>query len=154
MNGCRCERQLHRKLDTPNGARVLVSRPATNPHIARPPPTRGGLATSLNEIARASQVGIVLEEGSIPVRPAVQSACEMLGFDPLYVANEGKLIAIVEEQHTEIVMEAMRGERYGEESTIIGAVTDDPPGRVLMKTLIGSHRVVDELSGEMLPRIC
>ena len=122
-------------------------------HVLRDP-TRGGLATSLNEIARASQVGIVLEEGSIPVRPAVQSACEMLGFDPLYVANEGKLIAIVEEQHTEIVMEAIRGERYGEDSTIIGTVTDEPPGRVLMKTLIGSHRVVDELSGEMLPRIC
>jgi hydrogenase expression/formation protein HypE len=122
-------------------------------HVLRDP-TRGGLATSLNEIARASQVGIVLEEGSIPVRPAVQSACEMLGFDPLYVANEGKLVAIVEEQQAEIVMKVMRGERYGEESTIIGTVTDKPPGRVLMKTLIGSHRVVDELSGEMLPRIC
>jgi len=122
-------------------------------HVLRDP-TRGGVATSLNEIARASQIGIVLEEGSIPVRPAVQSACEMLGFDPLYVANEGKLIAIVAEQEAETVLDAMRGERYGEEATLIGTVTEEPPGRVLMKTLIGSHRVVDELSGEMLPRIC
>lgn len=122
-------------------------------HVLRDP-TRGGLATSLNEIARASQVGIVLEEGSIPVRPAVQAACEMLGFDPLYVANEGKLLAIVDEQHAEIVLEAMRGERYGAEATLVGTVTEEPPGRVLMKTLFGSHRVVDELSGEMLPRIC
>jgi hydrogenase expression/formation protein HypE len=122
-------------------------------HVLRDP-TRGGLATSLNEIARASQVGIVLEEGSIPVRPAVQSACEMLGFDPLYVANEGKLLAIVEEQEAENVLETMRGERYGEAAVLIGTVTDEPRGRVLMKTLIGSHRVVDELSGEMLPRIC
>ncbi len=122
-------------------------------HVLRDP-TRGGIATSLNEIAQASQVGIVLEEGSIPVRTAVQSACEMLGFDPLYVANEGKLLAIVDEQHAEIVLEAMRGERYGEEAALIGTVTKQPPGRVLMKTLIGSHRVVDELSGEMLPRIC
>jgi hydrogenase expression/formation protein HypE len=122
-------------------------------HVLRDP-TRGGLATSLNEIARASQVGIMLEEGSIPVRPAVQSACEMLGFDPLYVANEGKLLAIVEAQEAEIVLEAMRCERYGEAAVLIGTVTDEPRGRVLMKTLIGSHRVVDELSGEMLPRIC
>lgn len=122
-------------------------------HVLRDP-TRGGLATSLNEIARASQVGIVLEEGSIPVRPAVQSACEMLGFDPLYVANEGKLLAIVGESEVDLMLEAMHQERYGEQAALIGTVTEEPHGCVLMKTLIGSHRVVDELSGEMLPRIC
>jgi hydrogenase expression/formation protein HypE len=122
-------------------------------HVLRDP-TRGGVATSLNEIAQASQVGIVLEEDLIPVRPAVRSACEMLGFDPLYVANEGKLLAIVEEQQAEIVLQAMRAERYGEEAALIGTVAAQPAGRVLMKTLLGSHRIVDELSGEMLPRIC
>ncbi len=122
-------------------------------HVLRDP-TRGGVATSLNEIARASQVGIVLEEGAIPVRPAVRSACEMLGFDPLYVANEGKLLAIVAPEEAEQVLEAMRRQRYGQEAVIVGEVTDGPSGRVLMKTTIGSHRVVDELSGEMLPRIC
>ena len=122
-------------------------------HVLRDP-TRGGVATSLNEIARASEVGIVLDETSIPVRPAVQSACEMLGFDPLYVANEGKLLAIVDEADTETVLNAMRGVRHGQGATVIGRVAAEPHGRVLMKTAIGSHRVVDELSGEMLPRIC
>jgi hydrogenase expression/formation protein HypE len=126
---------------------------STRIHVLRDP-TRGGLATSLNEIAQASKVGIVLEEGSIPVQPAVQSACEMLGFDPLYVANEGKLLAIIDEQDVDLVLQAMRKERYGEHAAVIGTVTEQPAGRVLMKNLIGSHRVVDELSGEMLPRIC
>jgi hydrogenase expression/formation protein HypE len=110
-------------------------------HVLRDP-TRGGVATSLNEIAQASQVGIVLEEDLIPVRPAVRSACEMLGFDPLYVANEGKLLAIVEEQQAEIVLQAMRAERYGEEAALIGTVAAQPAGRVLMKTLLGSHRLL------------
>ncbi len=122
-------------------------------HVLRDP-TRGGIATSLNEIARASEVGIVLEEDTIPVRPVVQSACEMLGFDPLYVANEGKLLAIVDEADAELVLETMREQRYCAQATFIGRVSETPPGRVLMRTLIGSHRVVDELSGEMLPRIC
>jgi hydrogenase expression/formation protein HypE len=117
-------------------------------------PTRGGLATTLNEIAVQSQVGVLLDETTIPVRPAVAAACEMLGFDPLYVANEGKLVAFVAPQDAEKVLEAMRCTRYGEGAVRIGRVLDDQPGRVLMKTRLGSTRVVDRLSGEMLPRIC
>ena len=117
-------------------------------------PTRGGVATTLNEIAKQSQVGIVLREAAIPVRPAVQAACEMLGFDPMYVANEGKLIAIVGREEADQVLQAMRQTRYGEDSVIIGEVQAEPKGRVLMRTAIGSSRIVDVLMGEMLPRIC
>jgi hydrogenase expression/formation protein HypE len=122
-------------------------------HVLRDP-TRGGLATSLNEIARQSRVGIHIDEVRIPVRPAVAAACEMLGFDPLYIANEGKLVAIVAPQAANQVLEAMRRERYGEEAVIIGEVRPDPPGRVLMNTSLGSTRLVDIPSGEILPRIC
>jgi hydrogenase expression/formation protein HypE len=122
-------------------------------HVLRDP-TRGGLATSLNEIAQQSQTGIWLDEGSIPVHPAVAAACEMLGFDPLYVANEGKLIAIVPQRAADSVLTAMRAAQYGEETVIIGEVRREAPGRVLMKTVLGSTRVVDVLAGEMLPRIC
>jgi hydrogenase expression/formation protein HypE len=122
-------------------------------HVLRDP-TRGGLATTLNEIARQSQVGIVIHEAKIPVRPPVAAACEILGFDPLYVANEGKLVAIVAQEVAEQIVLAMRCTRYGEEAVIIGEVNAAPTGRVLMKTAIGSTRVVDMLAGEMLPRIC
>jgi hydrogenase expression/formation protein HypE len=122
-------------------------------HVLRDP-TRGGLATTLNEIARQSQVGIHLNENSIPVRPGVSAACEMLGFDPLYVANEGKLVAIVAKEKADDVLTAMRSSRYGENAVIIGEVKADPAGRVLMKTTFGSSRIVDMLAGEMLPRIC
>jgi len=122
-------------------------------HVLRDP-TRGGVATTLNEIAHQSNACIVLNEASIPVRPAVASVCEMLGFDPLYVANEGKLIAIVDREDAGRVLSAMQGEKYGEEAVVIGEVLDSPKGRVLMKTAIGSTRVVDVLMGEMLPRIC
>jgi hydrogenase expression/formation protein HypE len=122
-------------------------------HVLRDP-TRGGVATTLNEIATQSGVGITLFEKSIPVRPAVRAACEMLGFDPLYVANEGKLIAVVGREDADRVLEVMRQQRYGEEAVIIGEVQTDSPGRVLLKTAIGSHRIVDVLLGEMLPRIC
>ncbi len=122
-------------------------------HVLRDP-TRGGVATTLNEIARQSAVAVVLDERAIPVRPAVASACEMLGFDPLYVANEGKLLAIVAAEAAPAVLAAMRATRYGEEAVIIGRVQAAPQGRVLMRTSIGSTRVVDMLAGEMLPRIC
>jgi hydrogenase expression/formation protein HypE len=122
-------------------------------HVLRDP-TRGGLATTLNEIARQSRVGIMLDEGCIPVRPAVVAACEMLGFDPLYIANEGKLVALVAAADADRVLNVMRQVRYGEAAAIIGEVRAEPPGRVLMKTAIGSTRVVDVLMGEMLPRIC
>ncbi|HUI88236.1 MAG TPA: hydrogenase expression/formation protein HypE [Anaerolineales bacterium] len=122
-------------------------------HVLRDP-TRGGLGTTLNEIASQSNVGIVLNESTIPVHPEVDAACEMLGFDPLYIANEGKLIAIVAPEDGDAVLKAMHQARYGEEAVIIGEVTSEPRGRVLMKTAIGSRRVVDMLAGEMLPRIC
>lgn len=122
-------------------------------HVLRDP-TRGGLATTLNEIARQSGVGIVIDEGRVPVRPAVAAACELLGYDPLYVANEGKLVAVVRREEGEGVLEAMRSERYGQEAVIIGEVRSEPAGRVLMRTAIGSHRVLEMLSGELLPRIC
>lgn len=122
-------------------------------HVLRDP-TRGGVATTLNEIARQSNVGITLFEKSLPVRPAVRAACEMLGFDPLYIANEGKLLAIVGRDEADRVLEIMRRTRYGEEAVIIGEVQSTSPGRVLLKTAIGSHRVVDVLMGELLPRIC
>jgi hydrogenase expression/formation protein HypE len=124
-----------------------------NIHVLRDP-TRGGLATTLNEIAAQSNVCIQINEGAIPVRPAVMAACEMLGFDPLYVANEGKLIAIVKRESADAILKAMRATRYGEEAVVIGEVRADPPGRVLMKTSIGTTRVVDMPAGEMLPRIC
>jgi hydrogenase expression/formation protein HypE len=122
-------------------------------HVLRDP-TRGGVATTLNEIAKQSNVGITLLEKNIPVRPAVRAACEMLGFDPLYVANEGKLIAIVGREDADRVLSIVRQQRYGEEAVIVGEVQSESPGRVLLKTAIGSHRLVDVLLGEMLPRIC
>jgi hydrogenase expression/formation protein HypE len=122
-------------------------------HVLRDP-TRGGLATTLNEIADQSNVGILLEEERIPVRSEVGAACEMLGFDPLYVANEGKLVAIVAEEEAETILKAMRATRYGEEATRIGTVTSGPRRRVLLRTPLGSTRIVDVLAGEMLPRIC
>ena len=126
---------------------------SSNVHVLRDP-TRGGLATTLNEIATQSNVGILLNEETIPVHPQVGAACEMLGFDPLYIANEGKLVAMVAREDSDIVLRAMRAIRYGEDAVIIGEVTADPRGRVLLKTTLGSTRVVDMLAGEMLPRIC
>lgn len=122
-------------------------------HVLRDP-TRGGLATTLNEIATQSNVGILLNEKTIPVHPEVRAACELLGFDPLYIANEGKLVAMVAPEDVEFVLKAMRATRYGEDAVIIGEVTADPRGRVLLKTALGSTRIVDMLAGEMLPRIC
>ncbi len=116
--------------------------------------TRGGLGAVLNELAAASGAGIVFEEARVPVRPAVQAACEMLGLDPLYVANEGKLVAIVPEAQAEAVLEAMRATPYGRDATRIGTVTAEHPGLVVAKTGIGATRVVDLPAGELLPRIC
>jgi hydrogenase expression/formation protein HypE len=124
-----------------------------NIHVLRDP-TRGGLATTLNEIATQSNVGIMLDEKTIPVHPEVASACEMLGFDPLYVANEGKLVAFVSHEDADAVLKAMRSTRYGDDAVIIGKASAEPKGRVLLKTSYGSTRVVDMLAGEMLPRIC
>ncbi len=122
-------------------------------HVLRDP-TRGGLATTLNEIAAQSGQAILLDETSLPVQPAVAAACEMLGFDPLYIANEGKLLAIVAPSSAEKALQIMRSHPYGRQAARIGHVLAEPAGRVLMRTVIGATRVVDVLSGELLPRIC
>ena len=124
-----------------------------NIHCLRDP-TRGGLATSLNELAKQSKVSIRIEEEKVPVREEVLAACEMLGFDPLYVANEGKLVAIVPPEDANKVLKAMQGNRYGKDSAIIGEVGAEKPGRVVMKTCLGTSRIVDMLVGDLLPRIC
>ncbi len=124
-----------------------------NIHVLRDP-TRGGLATTLNEIAAQSNAGILLREETIPVHTEVNAACEMLGFDPLYVANEGKLAAIVPKEEADKVLAVMKSTKYGEGAVVIGEVVAEPKGRVLLKTVLGSTRVVDMLAGEMLPRIC
>lgn len=117
-------------------------------------PTRGGVATVLNEIAVRSKAGMVLRESQIPVRESVRGACEMLGLDPLYVANEGKLVAIVAPEIAERVLATMQRHPLGADSRIIGEVLESPVGMVLMKTSVGGTRVVDVLFGEQLPRIC
>jgi hydrogenase expression/formation protein HypE len=117
-------------------------------------PTRGGLATTLNELAAQSKLGIRIEEDKVPVRDEVRGACEMLGIDPLYVANEGKLVALVHHEEADAVLEKMRRHRYGKDAAIIGEVRSDHPGRVVMKTMLGASRIVDMLVGDPLPRIC
>jgi hydrogenase expression/formation protein HypE len=116
--------------------------------------TRGGVATVLNEIALAAEVGIVIAEERVPMLPAVVGAGEILGIDPLYVANEGKLVAFVEPSHADAVLEVMRGLPEGKDAAIIGEVRDEPPGRVLGRTAFGGHRMIDVLVGDPLPRIC
>ena len=117
-------------------------------------PTRGGLSSALNELAEASRVGVRLTESAIPIKPEVRSACDMLGLDPLYVANEGKLIAVVPEQSADAVLTSMHSHVLGKDSRKIGTITDDHAGMVVLKTLVGGERVVTMLTGEQLPRIC
>lgn len=117
-------------------------------------PTRGGLATTLNELAGQSGVGMLIEESAIPLRQEVAAACELLGLDPLYVANEGKLVAICDPAVAEPVLSAMRAHPLGREAAIIGTVQEDPHRFVQMETTFGGKRVVDWLVGEQLPRIC
>ncbi len=117
-------------------------------------PTRGGLSSSLNEIAARSGVGMTLDERSIPIREEVRGACEMLGLDPLYVANEGKLVAIAEPGAAEPLLESMRRHPLGREAQIIGTVIAEDPGLVVLRTTLGTTRIVDLLSGDQLPRIC
>ena len=136
-----------------NGLVAEMLEASPNIHCLRDP-TRGGLATTLNELAKQSKVGIRIEEEKVPVREEVLAACEMLGFDPLYVANEGKLVAIVAGEDTNKVLEAMRRNRYGKDAIIIGEVRAEHPGRVVMKTILGASRIIDMLVGDLLPRIC
>ncbi|PZP32362.1 MAG: hydrogenase expression/formation protein HypE [Roseateles depolymerans] len=117
-------------------------------------PTRGGLATTLNEIARQSDVGMQLQEAAIPVAPVVEAACELLGLDPLYIANEGKLVAVVAPEAADAALAALRAHPLGREAARIGVVQADPHRFIQMDTRFGGRRIVDWLSGEPLPRIC
>ena len=129
-------------LDATNGVRVLRD------------PTRGGLATVLAELALAAEVGIAVDERALPIRQEVNGACEILGIDPLYVANEGKLIAVVAPEAAEPALAALRAHPLGKEAAVIGEIREEPPGLVLLETAFGGSRVVDMLAGDPLPRIC
>lgn len=122
-------------------------------HVMRDP-TRGGLATVLCEIASQSGVGIEIREDAVPVKEAVKGACELLGYDPLYLANEGKMVAVVAGERATEALDAMRSHPLGLDSQIIGEVTSNQRGKVVLHTLLGGRRLVDRLTGEMLPRIC
>lgn len=122
-------------------------------HVLRDP-TRGGVGTALNEIALKSEVGIKIFEEKIPVKNEVAGICEILGFDPIYIANEGKLLAFVPPDHAEKVLAAVREDKFGKDACIIGEVVSDYPRKVFMQTRIGGTRIVDMLTGEQLPRIC
>jgi hydrogenase expression/formation protein HypE len=117
-------------------------------------PTRGGLASTLNEIAQRSNVAIVLDEESLPLQPEVEGLCEILGLDPLYVANEGKLIAIVPAEDADAILAAMQAHPLGQAAAIIGEVQAEPAATVYLRTCVGGTRVVDLPAGEQLPRIC
>jgi len=126
---------------------------ASDVHVLRDP-TRGGLGTTLNEIAIQSNVGIRIFEEKIPVRNEVRGVCELLGMDPLYMANEGKMIIIAPEASVNTILEVLKKHRYGVDSCVIGEVIDTPAKRVVMKTVTGGSRIVDMLTGDQLPRIC
>ena len=132
---------------------AMLSVTTTDLHVLRDP-TRGGLAASLNEIATAAGCGVVVQERAVPVPPSVAGACAMLGLDPMYVANEGKLVAFVAREHADAVLAAMRAHPLGAESAIIGEAVADHPGMVVARTGLGGTRVVDMPLGEQLPRIC
>jgi hydrogenase expression/formation protein HypE len=134
-------------------AEALISACGEGLHCMRDA-TRGGVATVLNEIALAAEVGIVLEESRVPVRPEVVGAGEILGIDPLYVANEGKLVAFVAAEQADAALAAMRALPTGADAAIVGEVREEPPGRVLGRTTFGGHRLIDMLVGDPLPRIC
>jgi hydrogenase expression/formation protein HypE len=136
-----------------NGLVAAILSACTDIHAMRDP-TRGGLATTLNEIALQSGIGISVEENAIPVKPAVKSLCGLLGLDPLYVANEGKLVVFVPQDCAGTILDAMRRQKYGADAAVIGAVTGDPAGRVILKTPLGTSRILPMLSGDLLPRIC
>jgi len=136
-----------------NGLTREILRAGEDVHVLRDP-TRGGLASALNEIAAGAHLGIQIAEEAIPIGEDVRGACEILGLDPLYVANEGKLLAFVEKSRVKEVLEAMRRHPLGKDAAVIGEVVQAHPGVVIMKSRIGGTRVVDMLSGEQLPRIC
>ncbi len=136
-----------------NGLIRSMLKVSNNIHALRDP-TRGGAATTLNEFARSSNMGILLDENTLPVKPDVKGACEVLGIDPLYVANEGKLIASVAEEDAESILKTMRDHPFGKDAVIIGEVVKENPGIVAMTTKLGAKRIIDMPIGEQLPRIC
>ncbi len=136
-----------------NGLIERILQVCSEVHMMRDP-TRGGISSAMNEIALKSNRGIRLEESKIPIGDEIRAVCEILGLDPLYIANEGKVLIFVSADNAAAVLHEMKKHPLGRESEIIGEVVSDHPGRVVMKTLIGSNRVVDMLSGEQLPRIC
>jgi hydrogenase expression/formation protein HypE len=136
-----------------NGMVAALLAAAPDTHVLRDP-TRGGLASSLNEIAASAHVGIALIEKSLPVNPATAAACELLGMDPVYVANEGKLVAIVARDQADAALAALRAHPFGRNAAIIGEVVSTTPGRVTARTPFGSTRIIDMQIGEQLPRIC
>lgn len=151
--GLEFETQIRSDTAPLNDLVQVMLRASKEIHVLRDP-TRGGIASALNEIAEKAQVGIMISEEAIPITEDVRGACEILGLDPLYVANEGKLLAFVPEEETESVLAAMKGHPAGRESVVIGRVVANHPGTVIMRSRIGGMRVVDMLSGEQLPRIC
>ena len=136
-----------------NGLVEAILKACPSIHVMRDP-TRGGVATTLNEIAKQSQVGIELWEEKLPFKESVLGAAELLGIDPLYLANEGKVIVIVPKEEAEKVLAIMQAHPYGKEAVIIGEVKPEPKGKVWMRTQLGSKRLIDMLAGEPLPRIC
>jgi hydrogenase expression/formation protein HypE len=136
-----------------NGMAQAVLNSGCRVHVLRDP-TRGGLGTTLNEIAAQSGVEILIDEASLPIRGPVRGTCELLGFDPLYIANEGKLVAFVPEEDAQKVLEIIQANEYGKKAAVIGRVSQKSPGKVFLKTFIGGTRLVDMLTGEQLPRIC
>jgi hydrogenase expression/formation protein HypE len=136
-----------------NGMVESLLRFAPHLHVLRDP-TRGGLASSLNEIAEQSKVGILIDEGKLPILPDVRSACDLLGMDPVYVANEGKLVAIVDPRFADDILSVMRMSPYGQDAAIIGGVTAQHVGILAAKTVIGGTRIIPMQIGEQIPRIC
>jgi hydrogenase expression/formation protein HypE len=151
--GLAFENEIQSDAASLNGLIALMLDAFAGIHVLRDP-TRGGVATTLNEIAEHSGVGIRLFEEALPVRGDVLGACELLGLDPLYVANEGKVLAIVPAQGADAVFSAMKSHPLGRAACRIGEVVSNDPGRVFLRTRIGGHRLVDMLRGEQLPRIC
>jgi hydrogenase expression/formation protein HypE len=117
-------------------------------------PTRGGVATVLNELAGKIKLGIEIDESALPVSKGVNAMCELLGFDPLHIANEGKVLMVAGRMESQIILDSMKGNRLGKQSAIIGRVVNDHPGKVVMKTITGGRRIIDTLTGDPLPRIC
>ena len=147
------ESQIQSDVAPLNGLIQQLLQACPDVHVLRDP-TRGGLATTLNEIACQSEVCIQIQEKTVPILPAVRTACEMLGFDPLYVANEGKVIIILPEAQAEKALKVLHEHPYGKMAQRIGEVKESPKGRVLLHTALGTNRILETLSGEMLPRIC